>query len=401
MTNIQQVELNQKRVLLRADLNVAVENGQISSDERIRAALETIRYALGENAALMVVSHFGRPVEGHYDAEYSLAPVRDAMQKLLGSEVRLLKHWIDGVEIEPGEIVLCENVRFLRGEASCDRKLSQKMGRLCDIFVMDAFGTAHRNHASTCGVTEFAETACLGFLCQREIDSLNTALKDPVQPAVAIVGGAKVQGKLQALSRLSSLVQVLIVGGGIANTFLAAQGINVGRSLFEPQLVPEAQRILDIAEQNGCSIPLPQDVAVANSLDVEDRQQCINKSIDEIDDNDMVLDIGHATQAYYRELIDASNTIIWNGPVGAFEFPPFDAGTREIAAAIANSDAFSLAGGGDTLSAMDRFGVKDRISYASTGGGAFLEYIQGNPMPAFAAMSRSIERNSQQISGRE
>jgi len=390
MIKLQQVDLRCKRVLLRADLNVSVEDGEITSEQRILASLGSVRYALENNAAVLIISHFGRPKADEFEARYSLVQVKEAIQNCLGRKVRLISDWINGFEIKPGEIALGENVRFLEGEVTCDPQLSQKMARLCDVFVMDAFGAAHRAHASISGIVEFAQVACLGLQCQKELDSLNAALNQPAEPLVAIVGGAKVDGKLQALKRLSQLAQTLIVGGGIANTFLAAQGFNVGNSLYDPELVPAAQDILDTAEQSGCEIPLPIDVIVAPSLN--DGRNSESKSVSDVSNEDMILDIGSETRKVYHQKIDQSETIVWNGPVGAFEFPPFDAGTRAIASSVVESNAFSVAGGGDTLAALERFGGIDQISYVSTGGGAFLEYVQGHSLPGFTALQHHAER---------
>ena len=390
MIKLQQVDLRCKRVLLRADLNVSVEDGEITSEQRILASLDSVRYALENNAAVLIISHFGRPKAGKYEDRYSLAQVREAIQNCLGREVRLISDWINGFEIKPGEVALGENVRFLEGEVTCDPQLSQQMARLCDVFVMDAFGAAHRAQASISGVVEFAPVACLGLQCQKELDSLNAALNHPAEPLVAIVGGAKVDGKLQALKRLSQLAQTLIVGGGIANTFLAAEGFNVGNSLYDPELVPDAQNILETADQNGCEIPLPIDVIVAPSLN--DGRNSESKSVADVSNEDMILDIGSKTREVYHQIIDQSETIIWNGPVGVFEFPPFDAGTRAITSSVVESNAFSVAGGGDTLAALERFGGIDQISYVSTGGGAFLEYVQGSSLPGFTSLQHHAER---------
>ncbi len=390
MIKLQQVDLRCKRVLLRADLNVSVEDGEVTSEQRILASLDSVRYALENNAAVLIISHFGRPKADKYEDRYSLVQVRETIQNCLGCKVRLISDWINGFEIKPGEVALGENVRFLEGEVTCDPQLSQQMARLCDVFVMDAFGAAHRAHASISGVVEFAPVACLGLQCQKELDSLNAALNQPAEPLVAIVGGAKVDGKLQALKRLSQLTQTLIVGGGIANTFLAAKGFNVGNSLYDPELVPAAQNILGAAELNGCEIPLPFDVIVAPSLN--DGRLSESKSVADVSNQDMILDIGSKTREAYHQIIGQSETIIWNGPVGVFEFPPFDAGTRAITSSVVESNAFSVAGGGDTLAALERFGGIDQISYVSTGGGAFLEYVQGSSLPGFTALQHHAER---------
>ena len=395
MITLQEVDLDQKRVLLRADLNVAIQDGVITSDQRIRACLDTIRYALQANASVLIISHFGRPREGQFDdMRFSLAPVRAALEDLLGQQVELVKDWINGVELKPGEVALGENVRFLAGELTGDRELSRQLANLCDVFVMDAFGAVHRAHASVSEVVQFVPTACVGLQCQKEIAALQTALDHPAKPVVAIVGGAKIEGKLQAIRRLSKLAQTLIVGGGIANTFLAARGFNVGRSLYEPGLVQEALNILEVAHNNGCKMPLPTDVIVAPSIDDCDHTEC--KPIAEVQDEDMIFDIGPATAQQYGKLITDAKTVIWNGPVGAFEFPPFAAGTRAITADVVNSQAFSVAGGGDTLSALEQFESLQGVSYASTGGGAFLEFVQGNALPGFAALEQHAEQRALQ-----
>ncbi len=386
MLYLQQVDLGNRQVLLRADLNVSVEHGEITSKHRIQTSLQTINYALEQNAAVLVVSHFGRPKEGQFDARYSLAPISQVLQHHLGQKVAFMPNWINGVKIKPGEVALGENVRFLRGEVACDPDLSRKMADLCDVFVMDAFGAAHRRHASTCGVAEFAAQACLGLQCQHEIDALDRALHDCARPLVAIVGGAKVDGKLQVLQRLSTLAQTIIVGGGIANTFIAARGIDIGRSLHDSDLIEQARNIMQIATHNGCEILLPTDVVVGTSL--QDRTSIRVKSVNEVSAQEMILDIGPVTGESYHNVIVQSGTIIWNGPVGAFEYPPFDAGTRAVTLAVMESPGFSVAGGGDTLAALERFASIDAVSYASTGGGAFLEYVQGQSLPVFDALER-------------
>ena len=392
MIKLQQVELRGKRVLVRADLNVAVQDGDIKSEARIRASLDTVKYVLNANASVLIVSHFGRPQEGRWEQQYSLAPVTQILEEMLNRKVLFVRDWIDGVAIEPGQVALCENVRFLEGETGCSRSLSRRMAKLCDVYVMDAFGTAHRNHASLTGIVEFVPVACAGLLSQHEINSLDKALESPDTPVVSIVGGAKIDGKLQALRRLCRTSQTLIVGGGIANTFLAAAGHSVGRSLYEPALVPEAIEILNEASCNDCDIPLPQDVIVAPSLD--GTQQVSEKDMQQVGELDMILDIGCTTRERYRSIIEHSGTIIWNGPVGVYETIPFDAGTRVVGQAVASSTAFSVAGGGDTLAALEQFGILEQISYVSTGGGAFLEYVQGNALYAIAALERHAERHT-------
>lgn len=392
MIGIQQVDIHEKRVLIRSDLNVSVKDGEIFGDERIRASLHTVRYALEHDAAVLILSHFGRPAEGDFDSRYSLESVACKLQTLLDRDVRFVADWVDGVSVNPGEVVLCENVRFQSGEIACDPELSHKIADLCDVFVFDAFGAAHRHQASLTGAVEFIETACAGLLFQHEVESLDRALDNPKKPFVSIVGGAKIQGKLQALSRLSAMSQCLIVGGGIANTFLAACGASVGKSLYEPGLIEVAKQILAAAETAGCEIPLPKDVIVAPSL--TDIGDCCEKAIEDVSGDDMIVDIGRSTQEYYRSVIARSGTIIWNGPVGAFEFQPFDAGTRCIGEAVAASAAFSAAGGGDTLAALEKFGILDKISYVSTGGGAFLEYVQGSELPAIRVLKDHAEKHN-------
>ena len=384
MLELQQVDIHEKRVMIRSDLNVSIQDGDISGKERIHASLKTVQYALEQNAAVLILSHFGRPEEGVFDPRFSLEPIARTLETLLGRDVKFVSNWIDGVSIQSGEVVLCENVRFHKGEISCDPSLSRRIADLCDVFVFDAFGAAHRHQASLTGVVEFVDAACAGLLFQHEVDSLDRALESPKKPFVSIVGGAKIQGKLQALKRLSTMSQYLIVGGGIANTFLAARGVNVGKSLYEPGLIGVAEEILDSADAAGCEIPLPTDVIVAPSL--TDSNNTCAKRIEEVGENDMIFDIGENTRDHYRSIIQRSGTIVWNGPVGAFEIEPFDTGTRCIAEAAAESKAFSVAGGGDTLAALEKFDIQDEISYVSTGGGAFLEYVQGSELPAVRAL---------------
>ena len=379
------VSLSGKRVLIREDLNVPVADGVVTSDTRIQAALPTIRAALDANAAVMVMSHLGRPSEGQPDNEFSLRPVADHLSKLLGIDVPLVHEWIDGVDVEPGNVVLLENVRFLAGEKACDDALARKMAALCDIYVMDAFGTAHRAQASTYGVAEHAPVACAGPLLARELEALGKALTNPARPFVAIVGGSKVSTKLTVLSALAGLVDSLIVGGGIANTFIAAAGHSVGRSLHEPEML-ETARELAVAGVGRAAIPVPTDVVVANEFSADATP--VTKSVDAVADDELILDIGPETAQRFVEIIDAAGTIIWNGPVGVFEFDAFGGGTKVLAEAIADGDAFSVAGGGDTLAAISKYGVADRISYISTGGGAFLEFVEGKTLPAVEILER-------------
>ncbi len=379
------LDLSGKRVLIREDLNVPIKQGRIGSDARLLASLPTLRAALDAGARVMVLSHLGRPEEGKFDPELSLAPVAARLGELLGREGPLVRDWLDGVEVAAGSLVLCENVRFNKGEKKDDPVLAQKMAALCDIFVMDAFGTAHRAEASTHGVVQHAPVACAGPLLAAELDALALALKNPQRPLLAIVGGSKVSTKLTVLDSLSQKVDRLIVGGGIANTFLAAAGYPVGRSLFEADLLDEARRLM----ANG-QIPLPSDVVVATELSAEARATI--KPVDAVAENEMTLDIGPVTAASYAEIIQQMGTVLWNGPVGVFEHEQFGHGTRTVAEAIAASTAFSLAGGGDTLAAIDKYGIGERLSYISTGGGAFLEYVEGKTLPAVAALELRATR---------
>lgn len=392
MIKLQQVDLHEKRVLIRADLNVSGKGSNIRSDQRIRASLETLKYVSDANGAALVISHYGRPQEGCYEERFSLKPIARRIERHLNREVTFLSNWLNHPKIEPGRIAVGENVRFLKGENACSDSLSRRLAEICDVFVLDAFGAAHRDHASLTGVVNYVDTACLGLLCQHELDSLQTALGNPKPPVISIVGGAKIEGKLQALHQLAQLSSVLIVGGGIANTFLAAKGFNVGRSLYEVGLLDTAGEIMNQAEHRACSIPLPVDAVVAPSISAGEKS-CI-KSIDQIIDSDMIFDIGPRTRKLYCELIRKSETIIWNGPLGVFETRPFHAGTRAIVECITKSSAFSAAGGGDTLTALEQFGKLDQVSYASTGGGAFLEYVQGNSLPAIAALEQHAQRTA-------
>lgn len=378
------VNLAGKRVLIRQDLNVPIADGQVTSDQRILASLPTLQLALASGAAVMVTSHLGRPTEGVFSEADSLAPVAARLSELLEREVPLLRDWVDGVSVQPGEIVLLENCRMNRGEGKDDAELAAKYAALCDIFVMDAFGTAHRAQASTHGVIRVAKIACGGPLLMAELDALAKALKEPARPLLAIVAGSKVSSKLELLANMVSRVDQLIVGGGIANTFLAALGYPVGISLYEPDLLDTARRILADAKARGAEIPLPTDVVVAPRF-AADAPATI-KPVEAVTANDMILDIGPATAASYAELIASAGSVLWNGPVGVFEFDAFANGTAAVAHAIASAAAFSIAGGGDTLAAVDKYGVADGISYISTGGGAFLEFCEGKVLPAVAAL---------------
>ncbi|BFQ94253.1 MULTISPECIES: phosphoglycerate kinase [Gallibacterium] len=369
------LDLAGKRVLIRADLNVPVKDGKITSDARIKASLPTIKSALEQGAKVMVTSHFGRPTEGEYNAEFSLQPVVDYLNNLLDVPVRLAKDYLDGVEVAPNELVVLENVRFNKGEKKDADDLAQKYAALCDVFVMDAFGTAHRAQASTHGVAKFAPVACAGPLLSNELDALGKALKNPQRPMVAIVGGSKVSTKLTVLDSLSKIADQLVVGGGISNTFIAAQGNNVGLSLYEKDLIPEAQRLMA-----SCNIPVATDVRVGKEF--SETATATVKPATEVQDDEEILDLGDESAQQLAEIIRNAKTILWNGPVGVFEFPNFRKGTEIVARAIAESDAFSIAGGGDTLAAIDMFGIADQISYISTGGGAFLEFVEGKVLPA-------------------
>lgn len=375
------LDLKGKRVLIREDLNVPVKDGAVSSDARIRAALPTIEHALKAGAKVIVMSHLGRPTEGEFAAEFSLAPVAAHLGKLLGHEVALVKDWQQGLELGDGQLVLLENVRFNPGEKKDADDLAQAYAGLCDIFVMDAFGTAHRAQASTHGVAKFAPVACAGPLLARELDALESALANPARPMVAIVGGSKVSTKLSVLETLSDKVDQLIVGGGIANTFLAASGKEVGKSLYEESLIPQAKALMA-----KCNIPVPTDVVTGKEFSETAVAQL--KSADATSSDDMIFDIGPDSSAALAKILAGAKTIIWNGPVGVFEFDQFGAGTEALAQAIAASDAFSIAGGGDTLAAVDKYGIADKVSYISTGGGAFLEYVEGKVLPAVAILER-------------
>jgi phosphoglycerate kinase len=375
------LDLQGKRVLIREDLNVPVKDGAVKSDARILASLPTIKLALEKGAAVLVCSHLGRPEEGVYSEEDSLKPVADYLSKALGREVALVKDYLDGVEVQAGELVLLENVRFNKGEKKNTDELAQKYAALCDVFVMDAFGTAHRAQGSTHGVAKFAKVACAGPLLAAELDALGKALKSPAQPMAAIVAGSKVSTKLDVLNSLSQVCNQLIVGGGIANTFLAAAGYPVGKSLYEADLVDTAKAIAA-----KVSVPLPVDVVVAKAF-AEDAEATV-KAVADVAEDDMILDIGPQTAANFAELLKSSKTILWNGPVGVFEFDQFGNGTKVLAQAIAQSPAFSIAGGGDTLAAIDKYGVAEQISYISTGGGAFLEFVEGKVLPAVEVLEQ-------------
>jgi phosphoglycerate kinase len=380
MMKMEELQLTGKRVLIREDFNVPIKNGRLTDDTRIVAALPTIRQALAAQARVILVSHLGRPVEGQYDEAFSLAPVAVRLSELLGRKVPLIKDWTQGVTVGEGELVLCENVRFEVGEKNNNHELARNMAALCDIYVNDAFATAHRAEASTHCIAKYAPKVCAGPLLVAEIEALGRALRVPARPLVAIVGGAKVSTKLQVLEALAQKVDQLIVGGGILNTFLKAEGYPIGRSLYEEDLVELARGLLASTRDRGADIPLASDVVCANEC--SEQAQATTKAIGEVSADDMILDIGPQTAAHFAELLDRAATIVWNGPLGVFEFDPFGSGTQMIAEAIAQSQAFSIAGGGDTLAAIAKYGITDRISYVSTGGGAFLEYLEGKDLPA-------------------
>ena len=369
-----------KRVLIREDLNVPLQDGVITDDTRIRASLPGIRHALSKGARLMLVSHLGRPTEGQFDDKESLAPVARRLSELLGQPVPLKRDWLDGVSVEPGAVVLLENCRFNKGEKKNDDALSKKMAALCDIYVNDAFATAHRAEATTHGIAKYAPVACAGPLLAQELEALGKALQSPQRPMVAIVGGAKVSTKLTVLAQLAAKVDQLIVGGGIANTFMLAAGMKIGRSLCEPDLVPEAKKVIDQLAAKGGRVPLPVDVVCAKELSAS--AAAVTKAATDVADDDLILDVGPRTATQLTELLRNAATIVWNGPLGVFEHEQFAGGTRAIALAIASSPAFSLAGGGETVAALAKFGVTDKIGYVSTAGGAFLEFLEGKTLPA-------------------
>ncbi len=378
------LDLTGKRVLIRQDLNVPVKNGQVTSDIRIQASVPTIEQALAKGAAVILLSHLGRPVEGQYDDESSLKPVAERLASLLVKPVRLEKDWINGITIAPGEVVLCENVRFNLGEEKNNDELGKKMAALCDVFVMDAFGTAHRAQASTHSVAKYAPIACAGPLLGNELDALGKALETPTKPLVAIVGGSKVSTKLTVLKSLSEKVDQLIVGGGIANTFIAAAGYPVGKSLYEADLIDEAKELIAAAKKAGSDIPIPVDVVCAKEF--SETAEATIKKVADVEADDLILDIGPDTANLYAEILKSAGTIVWNGPVGVFEIDQFSHGTQSLSKAIAESSAFSIAGGGDTLAAIDKYGINDDVSYTSTGGGAFLEFLEGKELPAVAIL---------------
>ncbi|HEY9112108.1 MAG TPA: phosphoglycerate kinase [Rhodanobacteraceae bacterium] len=381
-----ELDLSGKRVLIREDLNVPIQDGKITSTQRLDAALPTVRAARDAGAAVLVMSHLGRPKEGVFDETQSLKPVAEWLSEKLGTKVRLQRDYLDGVAAKTGEVVLLENCRMNVGEKSDDEALAKKYAALCDVFVMDAFGTAHRAQASTHGVAKFARTACAGPLLATELDALGKAVRDPARPLLAIVAGSKVSTKLDLLQNLVQRVDQLIVGGGIANTFIAAAGHNVGKSLFEADLLEAARKVIDSAAQRGADVPIPSDVVTAPKFAAD--APATVKPVDQVGDDEMILDIGPETARRYADLIAKAGTVVWNGPVGVFEFDAFGRGTETLARAIADSKAFSIAGGGDTLAAVDKYGIADKVSYISTGGGAFLEFLEGKVLPAVAILEQ-------------
>ena len=381
------LDLRGKRVLIRQDLNVPVKNGIVTSDQRIKASLPAIRHCIDAGARLLIMSHLGRPTEGKVEARYSLQPVADYLSEALGIQVGLKTDYLQQAPVmADGDVILLENVRFNRGEKADDESLSRQYAALCDIYAMDAFGTAHRAQASTHGVGLFAPIACAGPLLSAELEALALALDKPARPMAAIVGGSKVSTKLTVLDTLSKVVDQLIPGGGIANTFIAAAGYDVGKSLLEADLIPEAKRLIEVARSNGKEIPIPTDVVCAKEF--SEQAVAITKSVSAVEADDMIFDIGPETAARFAEMMTQAATIVWNGPVGVFEFDQFGQGTRTLAQAIASSNAFSIAGGGDTLAAVDKYGIGSDISYISTGGGAFLEFLEGKQLPAVAMLEK-------------
>jgi len=381
VTNMTDLDLSGKRVLIRQDLNVPIKQGRVASDKRIRASLPTIEHCIKAGAKVMLMSHLGRPTEGEPVDEFSMLPVANYLTEALGQEVRLITDYLSSApELSDGDVVLLENCRFNPGEKKNEESLAKQYAGLCDIYVMDAFGTAHRAQASTYGAGVYAPVACAGPLLAGELDALAKALDNPARPMAAIVGGSKVSTKLTVLEALSQVVDQLIPGGGIANTFIAAAGHNVGKSLYEADLIPEAQRLMAAAKEKGRDIPIPTDVVCGKAF--SETAEAVIKPVDQVEDDDMIFDIGPETAARFAEMMRASGTVVWNGPVGVFEFDQFGEGTKALGLAIAESSAFSIAGGGDTLAAVDKYGIADQVSYISTGGGAFLEFLEGKELPA-------------------
>jgi len=383
------LDLAGKRVLIREDLNVPVKEGKVTSDARLNASLPTIEHAVKAGAKVMLMSHLGRPTEGEPEEKFSLAPVAARLSDLLGQKVTLVKDWLDGVDVEAGQVVLCENVRFNKGEKKNNDELAKRMAALCDVYVMDAFATSHRAEASTNGVGLYAPVACAGPLLATELEALGKALEKPARPLVAIVGGSKVSTKLTVLESLSGVVDQLIVGGGIANTFIASAGHEIGKSLSEKDLVDEAKRLTAAAKSRGGDIPIPVDVVCGKEF--SESTPASLKPVDQVEADDMIFDIGPQTAAQFMELLKKAGTIVWNGPVGVFEFDQFGEGTKAIAEAVAESSAFSLAGGGDTIAALEKYGIFDKVSYVSTAGGAFLEFLEGKKLPAVAMLEKRAQ----------
>ncbi|WP_419419906.1 phosphoglycerate kinase [Legionella sp. D16C41] len=393
LLKMSELDLHNKRVLIREDLNVPIKDGIITSDQRLQAALPTLQQALDAGAAVIVLSHLGRPEEGRFERRFSLEPVATYLASHLNYPVRFAVNYLDGIPaVKPGELVVCENVRFNIGEKKNDEQLAKKLASLCDVFIMDAFGTAHRAQASTYGVAKYAPIAAAGPLLVRELEAVETVMKNPDKPIVAVVGGAKVSTKLSLLNHLVEMVDYLVPGGGIANTFLRAQGFEIGLSLSEDDLLDEARAILDLAAKHHCQILLPSDVVVGKVFN--ENCPAFNKTLTHIASDDMIMDIGPDTVSRYLDIIEKAKTIIWNGPVGVFEFAQFSYGTRAIAIAIADSNAFSVAGGGDTLAAIDQYNLTEQISYISTGGGAFLECLEGKTLPAVAILEERAHATS-------
>jgi phosphoglycerate kinase len=379
-------KLDNKRVIIRVDLNVPIQNSQVQNDSRIRAILPTLKMALSNNARIILLSHLGQPKTGDHSEAFSLKPVAERLEKLLKHPIRFEKNWLEGIEIAPKEIVLCENVRFNPGEMENDPTLAKKMAALGDIFIMDAFGTAHRAQASTVGIAEYAPIAAAGLLLTKELAALEQALKKPHRPLLAIVGGAKVSSKLPILKSLIQLADILILGGGIANTFIAAKGYDVGQSLYEANLIPEAKQLIETAKANHKILLIPNDVIVTKEL--SETAQTRISPLEGIETDEKIADVGPASLLTYSKYIKEAGTILWNGPLGIFELKPFSEGTENLAHAIANSQAFSIAGGGETLAAIDKYEVAPQLSYISTGGGAFLEYLEGKTLPAVALLEK-------------
>ncbi len=399
LINISDLDLSGKRVLMREDYNVPIKDGRVVDDTRIRASLPAIQQILKAGAKIIILSHLGRPQEGVYDKKFSLAPVADCLSELLGRKIPLIKEWLEGVDLKSNDIVLCENVRFQTGEKANDDDLARRMAALGNVYVNDAFATAHRAQASTYGVAKYVPVACAGPLLMAELNALSKALEKPAKPLVAIVGGSKVSTKLTILESLSKKVDQLIVGGGIANTFLKAAGHNIGNSLYEQELVSAAKKLLKTTRQHGSDIPLPTDVICAKEFN--EKADATVKLINEVENDDLIMDVGPQTAAHFAKLVDKAATIVWNGPLGVFEFAQFSKGTRMLAEAISNSNAYTIAGGGDTLSAISKFGVTDKISYISTGGGAFLELLEGKKLPAVSILEESARAWSAMERARE